>query len=98
MGNEDDNLTWKCPTWSIFNEKQVDEQSPATILGYGPIFPKSPTNPDVVEAAIEYSVSVTRKLDQEYTIPTCDQAIYEICLGFQKEKPRKYSKLLLRMG
>jgi len=43
-------------------------------------------------------MEVAQKMDQEFTIITCDQAIYEVVLGLQKKKPQKYDKLVLRMG
>lgn len=39
-----------------------------------------------------------QKQGQEFTIITCDQAIYEVVLGLQKKNPQKCAKLILRMG
>ena len=71
---------------------------PPTVISYGPFFPQSPTNPDVVEKSVEYCMEVAQKMDQEFTINTCDQAIYEVVLGLQKKNLQKYDKLVLRMG
>ena len=43
-------------------------------------------------------MKLSRKLGQEFTIITCDQAIYEIVLGLQKKKPQKYAEVVIRMG
>jgi hypothetical protein len=85
-------------TWSVFNDRLISEATKATVIGYGPIFPESPTDPNVVEHSIEYCMNVSNKMGQEFTVLTCDQAIYEIALALQKKRPEKYSKLLLRMG
>lgn len=68
------------------------------MISYGPFFPKSPTDPDVVEQSVQYCIDVSRKQGQEFTIITCDQAIYEVVLGLQKKNPQKYARLILRMG
>jgi len=68
------------------------------VISYGPFFPKSPTDPDVVEQSVQYCIDVSRKQGQEFTIITCDQAIYEVVLGLQKKNPQKYARLILRMG
>lgn len=90
--------SYTLPTWSAFQTGLIPEACPATVIGYGPFFPQSPTHPDVVETSVEYCMKVSQRMGQEFTIITCDQAIYEIVLGQQKKKPQKYSKLALRMG
>ena len=85
-------------TWNAFNKFLIEDHFPATVIGYGPFFPQSPTNPDVVQASVHYCMKVTNKLGQEHCILTCDQAIYEIVLGLQSNYPTKYTSLILRMG
>jgi len=86
------------PTWSSFQACLIPDASPATVIGYGPFFPQSPTHPDVVEQSVQYCMDVARNRDQEFTIITVDQAIYEVVLGLQKKNPQKYAKVILRMG
>ena len=86
------------PTWSTFQALLIPDVTPATVISYGPFFPQSPTNPDVVEKSVEYCMGVSRKMGQEFTIITCDQAIYEVVLGLQKKMSEKYAKLVLQMG
>lgn len=86
------------PTWSGFHHLLTQQDTEATLIGYGPFIPQSPTSADVVEKSVEYCMEVTQKVGQEFTVVTCDQAIYEIVLGLQKKKTRKYEKLILRMG
>ena len=95
-----EDLKPKCtaPTWSSFQAFLTPDISPATVISYGPFFPESPTNPDVVERSVQYCIDVSTKQGQEFTIITCDQAIYEVVLGLQKKNPKKYAKLILRMG
>ena len=87
------------PTWSSFQAfLLIPDTAPATVISYGPFFPQSPTNPDVVEQSIHYCMDVSKKQGQEFTIITCDQAIYEVVLGLQKKKHQQYAKVILRMG
>ena len=85
-------------SWNAFHALLVEESTSQTLIGYGPFFPESPTKPDVVEASVEYCITVTQALGQQHCVLTCDQAIYEINLGLQKKKPDKYKHLILRMG
>ena len=48
------------------------------MIAYGPIFPDSPTKPNVVEKSLDYFMSVMSQLWQNKTVVTCDQAIYDI--------------------
>lgn len=68
------------------------------LIGYGPFFPESPTNPYVFETSLEFCIAATPKLGQLYCVVTCDQAFNEITLGLQKKKPDKYQHLMLHMG
>ena len=86
------------PTWSSFLAFLMPDATSSTVISYGPFFPQSPTNPDVVEQSVQYCMDVSRKQGQEFTIITCDQAIYEVVLGLQKKNLQKYAKLILRMG
>ena len=86
------------PTWRSFNDFLIVKESPATIIGYGQLIPKSPTDAAVVASSLEYCMIVASKVGQEHAIVTCDQAIYEIALGLRKKNPAKYEHLILRMG
>ena len=86
------------PTWHAFNDFLIVKESPATIIGYGELIPKSPTDAAVVGLSLEYCMSVANKVGQEHAIVTCVQAIYEIGLGLRKKNPAKYEHLILRMG
>ena len=44
-----------------------------TLIQYGPIFPESPTKPDVVKTSLDYFQELTQKLGQRETVITCDQ-------------------------
>ena len=84
---DDDNTVWtlsqmyalmeqKRPTsWNSFFEL-VGEAKPKTVIAYGPTFPQSPTQPDVVQASLDYYIALTKTLGQESVIVSCDQAIY----------------------
>ncbi len=88
----DDNTVWtlsqmyalveqKRPTsWNNFF-KLVGEAKLKTVIAYGPTFPQSPTQPDVVQASLDYYIALTKTLGQESVIVSCDQAIYDIVKG-----------------
>ena len=76
----------------------IEQSKEKTTLGYGPFFPESPTNPDVVAESLNYCCSVAKTLGQEFCVLTCDQAIYEIVLALQKKHPDKYRQVIIRMG
>ena len=80
-------------TWTSFQTGLNSDISNATVIGYGPFFPQSPTHPDVVEESVQYCRDVPSKLEQECTIIICDHAIYEVVLGLRKIKPVKCEKV-----
>lgn len=70
------------PTWNEFQGNEGNEApNPRTVIGYGPLFPQSPTNPAVVQAPLDYLMLLTRKLGQDTTGVTADQAIYDMVKG-----------------
>lgn len=71
------------PTWNEFHEILSGNKAPKprTVIGYGPLFPQSPTGPAVVQASLDYFMLLTRKLGQDTTVVTADQAIYDIVKG-----------------
>ena len=84
-------------TWNAFNEI-LSPEFPQTTIAYGPIFPSSPTNPDVVKSSVDYFMTLSRKLGQDDTVITCDQAIYDIVKGLVKKYPQQYTSLVVRLG
>lgn len=94
----DESDMYAFPNWSDFNHVVDGAGSEATGISYGSIFPSSPTDSDVVEKSLDYVIEVSQKLGNEFTVHTCDQAIYDIALGLKKKKHVKYEKLILRMG
>ena len=71
------------PFWNTCNEVLMDNKPPKShpVIGYGPLHPDSPTNPVAVKASLDYFMSVTRKVEQDSTVLTVDQAIYDIVKG-----------------
>ena len=60
-----------------------------TVVAYGPMFPESPTSRGVVQKSINYLTNLTSKLEQDTTMITCDQAIYDIAKGLAKRYSEK---------
>lgn len=85
-------LSWN-EFFSIFNDSK-----PSTVIAYGPVFPESPTKPDVVQASVDYFIALTQNLGQDVTVVTCDQAIYDIVKGFTTKYKEKYKNLIVRLG
>ena len=84
--------------WNSFCEMLESDVIEKTTIAYGPLFPQSPTKPDVVQASLDYFMSLTQRLNQRSTIVTCDQAIYDIVKGIIKKNPVKYESLIVRLG
>ena len=73
------------PTWNEFHEILSGNEAPKprTIIGNSPLFPQSPTDPAVAQASLDYFMLLKRKLGQDATVVTADQAIYDIVKGNQ---------------
>ncbi|KAG1653813.1 hypothetical protein GQR58_025399 [Nymphon striatum] len=73
MTAEDDSTSQHvltCPTWTAFFELYSGKQAPKTNIGYGPMYPHTSTNPDVVKTSLDYFVSLNLKLGQSKTVIT----------------------------
>ena len=68
------------PTWNELHEILSGNEAPKprTVIGYGPLFPQSPTTLAVVQVSLDYFMLLTRKLGQDTTVVTADQVIYDI--------------------
>jgi len=97
MTAEDDSPC-SVPTWNAFFELYSGKQAHKTKIGYGPMYPQTPTNPDVVKTSLDYFVSLNLKLGQLNTVKTCDQAIYDIIKGLVKKDPVRYKNVIVRLG
>ena len=71
------------PSWNKFFAN-LNESSEKNVIAYGPIFPDSPTKPSVVDKSLDYFMKVMSKLEENKTVVTCDQAIYDIAKGLAK--------------
>ena len=56
------------PNWSEFNQILDGDGFQATSIGYGSIFPESPTKSDVVEKSLDYVMDVAQKLGNEFAV------------------------------
>ena len=83
---EHDDITedYDMPSWNKFFDN-LYESSEKNVIAYGPIFPDSPSKPNVVEKSLDYFMTVMSKLGQNKTVVTCDQAIYDIAKGLAKK-------------
>ena len=74
---EDDDITedYDMPSWNKFFDN-LYESSENNVIAYCPLFPDSPTKPNVKEKSLEYFMKVISTLGQNKTVVTCDQAIY----------------------
>lgn len=90
--------TVRIPTWNSFFEMYHGQKAHKTSIGYGPLYPQTPTNPDVVQTSLDYFVSLNLKLGHLKTVITCDQAIYDIIKGLIRKYPLKYKDVIVRLG
>ena len=67
------------PTWSSYHTFLQEEQCCETTIAYGPIIRKSPTDPAVVEEALQYCKQVMDKICQDFIIVNCDH-LYILCI------------------
>ena len=87
--NEKDGTDVEPLTWNQSYEVMVDEiKSPATVR-YGPMYPP-PTNSSVLQASMNYFMSLTNYLGQETTVITDDHPIYEVLMNIKKKYPEIY--------
>ncbi|MES9905168.1 MAG: hypothetical protein ABW168_21150, partial [Sedimenticola sp.] len=87
-----------CPGWKVFNAYISQGNKASTAIGYCPFLQEAPTNPDVVNEALQLCIKSSAKLGLKHTVVTQDQAIYEISYTMRKESPEKYDNLILRLG
>ena len=53
-------------SWKNFKEMQIEKCEKATVIGYGPFLTLSPTNPDVVQESVDYCMTVSKDVGQEF--------------------------------
>lgn len=85
-------------SWGSFFQCLSNSIQRKTNIGYGPFVPESPTSPSVVLNSLEYFISASNLLNQQFTIVTADQAIYEIILALKSKYPLKLERVIARMG
>lgn len=98
MTSVEDSMTIPSLTWNSFFELNCGQDAKKTTIGYGPMYPKTPTRPDVVKTSLDYFVSMSLKLGQPKTVITCDQAIYDILKGLVVKEAERYKNVIVRLG
>ena len=96
--NEEDGTGVEPLTWNQFYEVMVDEFKSPTTVGYGPMYPPPPTNSSVLQASVNYFMSLTNYLGQETTVITGDYPIYEVLMNIKKKYPERYASRVVRLG
>ena len=76
-------LTNDTPEYNGWNTRFCREilrlaPSPKTAVSFLPLIDRSPTEPDTVKTALKQSQVLAAQANQEYSVVTCDQAIYRI--------------------
>lgn len=85
-------------SWSSFFQCLSNGIQRKTNIRYDPLIPESPTSPSVVLNSLEYFISASNLLHQQYVIVTANQAIYEIVLALKSKYPVKLERVIVRMG
>ena len=96
--HEEDDTSIEPLAWNKFCEVMVNESKSPTTVGYGPMYPQPPTNAGVVQASMDYFMSLTNYLSQETTVITGDQPVYEILINIKKKYPERYGNIVVRLG
>ncbi|XP_030833483.1 uncharacterized protein LOC105441519 [Strongylocentrotus purpuratus] len=70
----------------------------ASIIGYLPLIPSSPTNPTILKEMMIRLVKTSRALGDKYTIITGDQATYELAVAIRDKHRNEFSNVVLLLG
>ena len=82
-------------TWNQFHEVMVDKIKSTTTVGYGPMYPRPPTNSSVLQTSVNYFMSRTDYLGQKTTVITGDHPIYEVLMNINKKYPERYRSMVV---
>ena len=96
--NEEDGTGVEPLTWNQFCKVMVHEIKSPTTAGYEPMYPPPPTNSSVLQASVNYFMSLTNYLGQETTIIIGDHPIYEVLINIKKKYPERYASIVVRLG
>ena len=77
----DDNIV--IPKFSAFCAN-ISENEKGDHIGYLQLVPSSPTKPAVVKTMMSQLMKITRSVEMDYTIITCDLAVYEIAYALRQ--------------
>jgi hypothetical protein len=84
------------PNFSAFCARMSQKQ-PASVLGYLPLIPESPTKAAVLKGVMENIGKINSTLGHEWTVIAGDQATYELASAIRKKEPA-FKKVLLLLG
>ena len=76
----------------------VDEIKSPTGVHYGPMYLPPPTNSSVLQASVNYFMSLTNHLGQETTVITGELPIYDFFMNIKKKYPERYASIVVRLG
>ena len=62
------------------------------------MYPQCLTNSGVLQASLNYFMSLTNYLGQETTVITGDQLVYEVLMNIKKKYPERYGSIVVRLG
>ena len=62
------------------------------------MYPPPPTNSSVLQASVNYFMSLTNYLGQERTVITGDHPIYEVLKKIKQKYPERYASIVVRLG
>ncbi|KAK1874950.1 2-C-methyl-D-erythritol 4-phosphate cytidylyltransferase [Dissostichus eleginoides] len=71
---------------------------PASIIGYLPLIPASPTDPAVLKEEMKRLVKTSHALGDKYTIITGDQATYELAVAIRDKHRDEFCNVVLLLG
>ena len=65
---------------------------------YVPLIDASPTDSSTMMTALVEAMRLTEETCQPYTVVTCDQQLYKILVDLKWAYPKKFGKVILRLG
>ena len=87
----------RMPSFSAFSAS-IAQDKKANTIGYLPLISSSPTDPAVVKKAMILCVNLAEHVGSEFTVISCDQAVFEIAFALREQNPDQLSSVVLQLG
>ena len=90
------------PEYSGYNTSKARKSGQSLKMNlktmYLPLIDASPTDRSTMMTALVEAMRLTEETCQPYTVITCDQQLYKILVDLKWAYPKKFGKVILRLG